>query len=253
MPHSPHSSNLLLASLPPEDLAALVPHLRVVQLPRETVLFAAGDTIEAIYFPHSGIVSIVVDLDSGEMIETAMVGRDSVVGGAAAVGDDIALNRAVVQVTAVASVVDVGTFRGLVQQSHAYHALLVRHRQFILAQAQQSAACNAAHGLEARLARWLLRCHDLLGSDDIPLTQEFLANMLGARRTSVTLVAGTLQQAGLIRYRRGHIRVTNLEGLRESACECYESIKAQGKRLLGSRTDRGSVDGPIAMGTRRRS
>jgi CRP-like cAMP-binding protein len=234
-------------------MAALVPHLRVVQLPRETVLFAAGDTIEAIYFPHSGIVSIVVDLDSGEMIETAMVGRDSVVGGAAAVGDDIALNRAVVQVTAVASVVDVGTFRGLVQQSHAYHALLARHRQFILAQAQQSAACNAAHGLEARLSRWLLRCHDLLGSDDIPLTQEFLANMLGARRTSVTLVAGTLQQAGLIRYRRGHIRVTNLEGLRESACECYESTKAQGKRLLESRTDRGSVDGPIALGTRGRS
>ncbi len=234
-------------------MAALVPHLRVVQLPRETVLFAAGDTIEAIYFPHSGIVSIVVDLDSGEMIETAMVGHDSVVGGAAAVGDDIALNRAVVQVAAVASVVGVGTFRGLVQQSHAYHALLARHRQFILAQAQQSAACNAAHGLEARLSRWLLRCHDLLGSDDIPLTQEFLANMLGARRTSVTLVAGTLQQAGLIRYRRGHIRVTNLEGLRESACECYESTKAQGKRLLESRTDRGSVDGPIALGTRGRS
>jgi CRP-like cAMP-binding protein len=253
MPQSSHFSNLLLASLPPEDRAALVPHLRVVQLPRETVLFAAGDTIEAIYFPHSGIVSIVVDLDSGEMIETAMVGRDSVVGGAAAVGDDIALNRAVVQVTAVASVVDVGTFRGLVQQSHAYHGLLARHRQFILAQAQQSAACNAAHGLEARLSRWLLRCHDLLGSDDIPLTQEFLANMLGARRTSVTLVAGTLQQAGLIRYRRGHIQVTNLEGLRESACECYESIKAQGKRLLESRTDRGSVDGPIALGTRGRS
>jgi CRP-like cAMP-binding protein len=233
MPHSPHSSNLLLASLPPENMAALVPHLRVVQLPRETVLFEAGDTIKAIHFLHTGLVSLVVDLASGEMIETAMIGRDSLAGGSAAVADEIALNRAVVQVEAVASVVDVGTFRGLAQQSYTFNAILARHRQFILAQAQQSAACNAAHTLEARLSRWLLRCHDLLGSDDIPLTQEFLAEMLGARRTSVTLIAGTLQQAGLIRYRRGHIWVTDVEGLRESACECYETNKAQGNRLLG--------------------
>jgi CRP-like cAMP-binding protein len=179
------------------------------------------------------MVSIVVDLASGEMIETAMIGRDSLVGGSAAVDDDIALNRAVVQVAGVASVVDVGTFRGVAHQSYTFHATLARHRQFILAQAQQSAACNATHTLEARLSRWLLRCHDLLGSDDIPLTQEFLAEMLGARRTSVTLIAGTLQQAGLIRYRRGHIWVTDVEGLRESACECYETNKAQGNRLLG--------------------
>jgi CRP-like cAMP-binding protein len=235
MPHSSHSSNLLLASLPPENMAALVPHLRVVQLPQETVLFEAGDTIKAIYLPHTGIVSIVVDLASGEMIETAMIGRDSLVGGSAAVADDdIALNRAVVQVAAVASVVDVGAFRGLAQQSHTFHATLARHRQFILAQAQQSAACHAAHTLEARLSRWLLRCHDLLGSDDIPLTQEFLAAMLGVRRTSVTVVANTLQQAGFIRYRRGHIRVIDLEGLRESACECYETVRGQGQRLLGN-------------------
>jgi CRP-like cAMP-binding protein len=234
MPQSPHFSNLLLASLPPENTAALVPHLRVVQLPQETVLFA-GDTIKAIYFPHTGIVSIVVDLASGEMIETAMIGRDSLVGGSAAVDDDIALNRAVVKVAAVASVVDVGAFRRLAQQSHTLHATLARHRQFILAQAQQSAAaCHAAHTLEARLSRSLLRCHDLLGSDDIPLTQEFLAEMLGVRRTSVTVVASTLQQAGFIRYRRGHIRVIDVEGLRESACECYETIKLQGKRLLGT-------------------
>ena len=215
-------------------MAALVPHLRVVELPQETVLFEAGDTIKAIYFPHQGIVSIVVDLASGEMIETATVGRDGIVGGPAAVGDDIALNSAVVQVAAVASVVDVGTLRRLAQQSDPLHTTLARHRQFILAQAQQSAACHATHPLEARLSRWLLRCRDLLGSDDIPLTQEFLAGMLGARRTSVTVVASTLQRAGFIRYRRGHIRVIDVKGLRESACECYETIKAQGKRLLGN-------------------
>jgi len=234
MSQSPHSTNLLLASLPPENMAALVPHLRVVQLPQETVLFEAGDTIKAIYFPHTGIVSIVVDLASGETIETAMIGRDSLVGGSAALDDDIALNRAVVQVAGVASVVDVGTFRGLAQQSHTFHATMARHRQFILAQAQQSAACNAAHTLEARLSRWLLRCRDLLGSDDIHLTQEFLGEMLGARRTSVTLVASALKQAGFIKYRRGHIRVIDLEGLRDSACECYKTNKAQGKRLIGT-------------------
>jgi CRP-like cAMP-binding protein len=234
MPQSPHSTNLLLASLPPENMAALVPHLRVVQLPQETVLFEAGDTIKAIYFPHTGIVSIVVDLASGETIETAMIGRDSLVGGSAALDDDIALNRAVVQVAGVASVVDVGTFRGLAQQSHTFHATMARHRQFILAQAQQSAACNAAHTLEARLSRWLLRCRDLLGSDDIHLTQEFLGEMLGARRTSVTLVASALKQAGFIRYRRGHISVIDVEGLRDSACECYKTNKAQGKRLIGT-------------------
>jgi CRP-like cAMP-binding protein len=233
MPQSPHSTNLLLASLPPEHMAALVPHLRVVQLPQETVLFEAGDSIKAIYFPHTGIVSIVVDLGSGETIETAMIGRDSLVGGSAALDDDIALNRAVVQVAGVASVVEVGTFRGLAQQSHTFQATLARHRQFILAQAQQSAACNAAHTLEARLSRWLLRCRDLLGSDDIHLTQEFLAEMLGARRTSVTLVAHALKQAGFIRYRRGHIRVIEVEGLQESSCECYETNKAQGNRLIG--------------------
>jgi CRP-like cAMP-binding protein len=234
MPQSSHPSNLLLASLPPEDMAALVPHLRVVQLPRETVLFEAGDTVEAIYFPHTGLVSIVVDLASGEMIETAMLGRDSLVGGSAAVGDGIALHRAVVQVETVASVVDVGTLRGLAQESHTFHDTVARHREFILAQAQQAAACNATHPLEARLSRWLLRCHDLLGSDDIPLTQEFLAGMLGAGRTSVTVVASMLQQAGFIHYRRGHIQVIDVEGLRESAYECYEAIKEQGKRLLGN-------------------
>ena len=234
MPQAPHSRNLLLASLPPENMAALVPHLRVVQLPQETVLFEAGDTIKAVYFPHTGIVSIVVDLASGETIETAMIGRDSLVGGSAALDDDIALNRAVVQVAGVASVVDVGAFRGLAQQSHTFHATMARHRQFILAQAQQSAACNAVHTLEARLARWLLRCRDLHGSDDIPLTQEFLAEMLGARRTSVTLVASALKQAGFIRYRRGHISVIDVEGLRDSACECYKTKKAQGKRLIGT-------------------
>ena len=132
------------------------------------------------------------------------------------------------QVAGRASALDVEHFRAFAAQSEPFRAKLARHEQFILAQAQQSAACNAAHTLEARLSR----CRDLLGSEDIPLAQEFLGQMLGVRRTSVSIVANTLQQAGLIRY-RGHIRVLDLEALRDSACECYQTLKSQSDRLLG--------------------
>jgi CRP-like cAMP-binding protein len=222
----------MLAALTPADRDTLLPQLKVVELPQATVLFDAGDTIGAIYFPHSGIVSLVVDLTSGDMIEVAMVGRDGVVGGSAALNGDRSLNKAVVQLTGRASVGDVGQIRSLAERSAVFRTALMRHEQFVMAQAQQSAACNATHAVEARISRWLLRCRDLAGSDDISLTQEFLAEMMGVRRTSVSLVANTLQQAGLIKYRRGHIRVLDVEGLREAACECYETVRVHADRLL---------------------
>jgi CRP-like cAMP-binding protein len=234
MAESSHLSNSLLASLRPDKMAALLPHLRFVELPQETVLYENGDTIGAVYFPHDGVVSLVVDLASGETIETGMVGRDSIVGGSAAFDNKISLNRAVAQVAGSASVLDVDRFCDFANQSATFRAQLGRHEQFILAQAQQTAACNATHALEARLARWLLRCLDLLRSEDIQLTQEFLAQMLGVRRTSVSIVANTLQHAGLIRYRRGHIRVLNVEGLKDCSCECYQTLKSLSDRLLGS-------------------
>jgi CRP-like cAMP-binding protein len=230
--HSLHLSNQMLATLAATDRDALLPHLKVVELPQEMVLFDAGDPIKTVYFPHVGIVSLVVDLKSGDMIEAAMVGRDGVAGGSAALNGDLSLNKAVVQLTGRASVVDVDHVRALADRSMAFRTALMRHEQFILVQAQQSAACNASHAVEARISRWLLRCRDLAGSDDIALTQEFLAEMMGVRRTSVSLVANTLQQAGLIKYRRGHIRVLDVEGLQEAACECYETVRTQADRLL---------------------
>jgi len=227
-----HSSNQILATLTAADRDALLPHLRVVELPQEMVLFDAGKPVKAIYFPHFGIVSLVVDLASGDMIEAAMVGKDGVVGGSAALNGDLSLNKAVVQLTGRASVVDVDRVRALAESSVVFRTALMRHEQFVLAQAQQSAACNASHAVEARISRWLLRCRDLAGSNDIALTQEFLAEMMGVRRTSVSLVANTLQQAGLIKYRRGHIRVLDVEGLQDAACECYETVKAHANRLL---------------------
>ncbi len=185
-----HSANHLLASLDGYKIATLQPYLKILELPVETVLFETGDTIKTVYFPLSGVFSMVVDLATGEMIESAMVGRDSLVGGSAAFDNQASLNRVVVQVAGAASALNVDRFRELAQQSESFRAKLARHEHFLLAQAQQSAACNATHPLEERLSRWLLRCRDLLDSDDIPLTQEFLAEMLGVRRTSVTLVAG---------------------------------------------------------------
>jgi len=226
-------SNQLLASLPAPDLDLLLPQLRFVDLPQETILFEAGDTISRIFFPHSGIVSLVVELGSGEMIEAAMIGREGVVGGLAALDSNVSVSQAIMQVAGAASAVDVDVVRRLAEQSNGFRTILIKHEQLLLAQSQQSAACNATHTLEARLSRWLLRCRDLIGGDDIALTQEFVAQMLGVRRTSVSIVANTLQQAGFIKYKRGQIRLLDVDGLRESACECYGAVKAVSDRLIG--------------------
>jgi CRP-like cAMP-binding protein len=229
-----HTSNRVLASLAAADIEYLLPHLRAIDLPQEMVLFEAGDTISRVFFPYAGVISLVVELSSGEMIEAAMIGREGVVGGLSALDSNISISRAIVQVAGGGSVVDVDHVRLLAERSVAFRTTLIKHEQVLLAQSQQSAACNATHTIEARLSRWLLRCRDLIGSDDLPLTQEFVAQMLGVRRTSVSIVANTLQQAGLIRYKRGHIRVLDLEALQESACECYWTVKSLSDRLIGA-------------------
>jgi CRP-like cAMP-binding protein len=226
--------NRLLASLPPSDFELLRAHLKPVELGHGDVLFSAGDAISRVHFPHSGVISLVVNLAVGEMIEAAMVGRASAVGAFAAMDGKVALNTAIVQVAGVASAVDVELLAAATEKSAVLSRTLMRHEQAVLAQAQQSAACNASHTVEARLSRWLLWSRDLSGAETLGLTQEFVAQMLGVRRTSVSLVANTLQTAGLIRYRRGRIEITNLEGLREASCECYGRLKAQYDRLLDS-------------------
>ena len=223
--------NHLLDSLSPSDRALIPSRLKVVELTQETVLFEVGSEINTVYFPHSGVVSLVVPLASGEMIESAMVGRDGLVGGASALGTRASLFKAIVQIAGSASVLDADRLSSAAEKSAMLRATLCRHEQVVLAQAQQSAACNASHTVEARLSRWLLRCRDLQASDDLNLTQEFLGQMLGVRRTSVSVVAHTLQELGLIRYSRGHIRILDLAGLRKAACECYESVRAQAERL----------------------
>jgi CRP-like cAMP-binding protein len=155
-----------------------------------------------------------------------------VIGAAAALNGRASLNRAMVQVGGTSLVCAVDPLKALLQEHSSLRSLLGAHEQALFAQAQQSAACNATHVIESRLCRWLLRAADLHGRDELPLTQEYIAQMLGVRRTSVTVVARTLQEAGMIRYTRGNIKLLDLPALRESACECYESIKMNYEGLL---------------------
>jgi CRP-like cAMP-binding protein len=225
--------NNFLASLSAKDFELLRPHLKPFDMVHEALLFDAGEALNWAYFPHSGVISLVIGLADGQLIEAAMVGRDSLVGGSAALDGGVALNRGIVQVEGTASVLDVKTLREVADQSVAFRTTLIRHEQALFAQAQQSAACNASHTVEARLSRWLLRSRELAGGDTLGLTQEFVAQMLGVRRTSVSLVANTLQSAGLIRYSRGRIQIMDLDGMRAASCECYDRVKAQYDRLLG--------------------
>lgn len=224
--------NRLLASLPDDVLNALQPHLKTVAMKLGDVLAETGGPATRVYFPQSGIISLVVELDHGDMIETAMVGTDGVLNGAAALDGEMSLNKAVVQLAGASSVIDAARLRAVADGSKDLRSLILRHEQVLFAQSQQSAACNASHSIESRMCRWLLRMHDLAHTDELMLTQEFLAQMIGVRRSSVSIVAGTLQKAGLIQYRRGNIRIMDLPGLQEGACECYGTVKAHYEKLI---------------------
>ena len=225
--------NAILASLSASDASALRPHLKATHLQQKTVLYEAGDLINTVYFPLNAVVSLVVTLATGEITEAAMVGRDGAIGIASALDGNVSMSRAIVQLSGDAMVCDAAAFKGAALQSERLIAKVMRHEQTLFAQAQQSTACMAHHEVDARLCRWLLRARDLSGSDKLPFTQEFLAEMLGVQRTSVTTVARTLQEAGMVKYSRGKIEILDVEGLRESVCECYETVKEQYGQLLG--------------------
>lgn len=226
------SSNRLLAALPAAAFNQLAPHLQTVDLLHEAVLARVGEAITHVYFPHNGVIALVVGLAGGEMVEVAMVGRTGMIGAFAALDGRVSLSTAIVQSPGAASLLEVNHFRRLAERDAGFRDLMIRHEQFLFAQAQQSAACNASHGVEARLARFLLQIRDLSGSDTLLLTQEWSAQMIGARRNSVSLVAHTLQQAGVIRYSRGQIEVRDLARLRDAACECYATVCTHHDRLL---------------------
>jgi CRP-like cAMP-binding protein len=222
----------LLAALPDLERQALHSVLTRVEIKQHEILFDVRQTVDHVYFPIDAVISLVIPLSTGETIETAMVGRDGVIGAAAALNGRVSLNRAIVQIGGHGLRCTIEPLKALLKSHSAIQSMVGAHEQALFAQAQQSAACNATHVVESRLARWILRAADLHGHDELPLTQEYVAQMLGVRRTSVTVVARTLQEAGMIRYSRGHVRLIDVPALQETACECYQAVKLNYDALL---------------------
>jgi CRP-like cAMP-binding protein len=217
--------NRLLNRLHAGDLSRLQPDLREFSMAQGTVLHPAGEPIAHVYFPVSGMISILAVMRTGEQIETAIVGREGVVGASIGSNGSQSAGQATVQIGGSAWQVKGSKFLVLYKASEPFRTLMNRFQNVVLLQAQQSAACHTLHPVEARLCRWLLQSQDVTGSDLVPLTQEFLSHMLGVQRTSVSLCANALQSAGLIRYSRGQIKILDRRGLIEAACECYEVVR----------------------------
>lgn len=221
------SSNRLLDSLPPAESALLKLHLKTVKMVQGTLLQEPGDQIGYIYFPTSGMISLLAVMKQGNSVEVATVGREGAVGAMSGFGPRHAFTRAIVQVEGTALRISTAHFQEAMKKSASLRETVVRFNEGLLAQVQQTAACNALHDLEQRLCRWLLQTIDRAGGDMITLTHEFLSQMLAVRRTTVTLVARSLQDAGAIEYRRGKIRIVDRRKLEKRACECYKVVSQQ--------------------------
>jgi CRP-like cAMP-binding protein len=226
-------ANRLIASLSRSDFNRLSPALSTVSLGQGTLLYDVGDEVEHAYFPQTGMVSLLSVMDDGKAIETATVGREGVVGAMAGLDFHTALDRAVVQLPLTALKIRAAAFRKAVQASTPLRDLVIASNQALLAQAQATAACNALHAVEQRLCRWILHARDRNNGDVVRLTQEFLSEMLGVRRSSVGDVARKLQDARLIRYSRGTITIVDRKALEAASCECYRAILRRTSRIFG--------------------
>jgi CRP-like cAMP-binding protein len=221
--HLTLSGNTLLAALPQAALAGL--QFSYVALPQGAVCFDAGDLIQRVYFPTGGLISLVVSTEKGDLIEAGMIGREGAAGLQSALGQRFSFPRAVVQIPGTFSVVSAEDLKRAVAASEEAKALVQHYIETLWAEAQQIAACNAAHEATMRLARWLLQSADCTGNEKLMLTQEFLGEMLGIRRTSVTPLAQNLHDRGIIKYSRGKITILDRPALEACACECYRTIK----------------------------
>jgi CRP-like cAMP-binding protein len=222
----------LLDRLPREELSRFTLLAEPVTLKLHQPLYEAEAAMPHVYFPRGGMVSVIVGLEDGRAVEAAVVGREGMVSIFAVLGLDFCPSQAVCQAKGDCWRFPTRPFLRALEQSPVLAGLLKRYAAFTLRSAGQMIACNALHPLEERLSRWLLMTGDRVGADAFPLTQEFLAQMLGVRRQTVTVTAGTLQAAGLIGYRRGAVRVLNRPGLEAAACECYRTMQRLYDRTL---------------------
>jgi CRP-like cAMP-binding protein len=225
--------NRLLAALPANEFSRLLPYLTTVPLHGQQSLYTKGAPIQAVYFPNGGVASMTTLMLDGRLVEVATVGDEGMVGiEAFLAAEPIALGDTMMQVPDTdAAVMRVEDFRRLAAAPGRFGTLVGRYAQVVIAQMMQSTACNALHQVQQRCARWLLTTHDRMHEQDFHLSHEFLAVMLGAARPTVTIVAGTLQDAGLIRYTRGKVTVLDRAGLQAASCECYAIIRAYFDRL----------------------
>lgn len=229
--------NHLLAILPEEDYLRLAPHLREVNLSLGQILYEPAEPVTTVYFPNQSMISLVQVMDNGSTVEAGIVGNDGMVGYSVYLGGQSDSSRAIVQIAGGAIALSASILRAEFNRGRGLQKLLLRYTQALLAQISQTAACNRFHPTEERLARWLLQSQDFAQSATLQLTQDFLSNMLGTRRASVTVAAGTLQKAGIIHYNRGHIDILDREALESATCECYSIVRAEYSRLLTAQNE----------------
>jgi len=228
-----HISNLLLTALPEHDLARLRPQLKEVPLTTRTPFLRQGQPIDFVCFPQGGVCSLTLTMTDGRMAEVGVVGVEGVVGCMAGFGEEVASHDAMVQIPdGGALLLPTHDFRREMSRGGALHALVTRYMIAASAMTTASVACNALHTAEERCARWLLHAHDRVQASTFELSHEFIAMMLGVRRPTATLVAGILQRAGLIRYKRARMEILDRPGLEEASCECYRAVQTHFDGLL---------------------
>ena len=224
--------NHLLAALPPGDYERLAPHLEPIQLKLGEVLYEPGVQLRYVYFPTTSIVSLLYVMENGASAEIAIVGNEGILGISLFMGGETTPSRAVVQSAGYGYRLKAQVLKEEFQRFGPMLHLLLRYTQALITQMAQTAVCNRHHSVDQQLCRWLLLSLDRLESNELSMTQELIANMLGVRREGVTEAAGKLQDAGLIRYRRGRITVLDRPGLEARSCECYQVVKKELDRLL---------------------
>src|SRR5215204_6712922 len=225
--------NHLLAALPREEYERVLPHLGHVSLSLGEVLYESGARMDHVYFPTTAIVSLLYVMENGSSAEMGMAGNEGLVGVALFMGGSTMPNRAVVQSAGGAVRMRAQVLQDEFALGGTFQRLLLRYTQALLTQMSQTAVCNRLHEIEQQLCRWLLLSHDCLDTDELVMTQELIANMLGVRREGVTAAAGRLQEQGLISYVRGRIQILDRSGLETAVCECYKVVKDEYDRLLG--------------------
>ncbi|WP_414582072.1 Crp/Fnr family transcriptional regulator [Scytonema sp. PCC 10023] len=225
--------NRLLAALPTEEQERLEPYLKLVPLEYRQILYTPNEPIDYIYFPNYGVVSLLNLMENGDAVEVGTVGNEGMVGLPVFLGANTIPGEAFSQIPGEALRMRADVFQREITPGSPLHTLLLRYTQALFNQIAQSSACNRLHSIEERFCRWMLMTQDRVGSNQFPLTQEFLAQMLGVRRASVSVVAAIIQKAGLITYKRGKMTILDREGLQDATCECYAIIKQEFNRLLG--------------------